>query len=138
MSNIEKKLPQRFPFLLIDKIISIEPGKRVVVVKNITANEPYFIGHFPKKAIMPGVLITEAMAQAAILCFSDIYEYYYLTSIKLRLLNKARPGDQLRIEAVVLKMVSDAGIFKVSSFVEDKLIAKGELSIKAVHEIDDE
>ena len=101
--QIRKFLPHRYPFLLIDKVTSYEPFKSIVAVKNVSVNEPFFLGHFPVKPIMPGVLIIEAMAQAAALlgCVSttDVNrdgQLYYLVGVdKVRFKRPVEPGDQL-------------------------------------------
>lgn len=125
---------QRYPFLFIDRITDLEKEKRVVAIKNVTFNEPFFVGHFPKEKIMPGALISEAMAQAAIFLFYNEEEkppIYYLASIKARFLSPVVPGDQMRMEAVPIKIVKDSGVVKVVTYVEDKKVASGEFSFKA-------
>jgi len=133
---IERFLHQRYPFLMIDKITELEKGKRVVAVKHVSVNEPFFEGHFPQKKIMPGVLITEAMAQAGSMLFYDEARndnsIYYLGSIKTRFLHPVVPGDSIKIEAVPVKITKDAGIIKAESSVNGKIVAKGEFSFKAV------
>lgn len=114
-------LPHRFPFLLIDRVRECEPGRRIVAIKNVTMNEPYFQGHFPDRPIMPGVLILEAMAQAAaILGFrtmekrpDDESMYYFAGIDNARFKKPVIPGDQLVIE--VLFGASRRGIGKFSS-----------------------
>ena len=111
-------LPQRFPFLMIDRVLECEPGKRIRALKNVSANEPYFPGHFPTRPVMPGVLILEAMAQAAgILVFrtlgtrpDDKSIYYYAGIDKARFKRPVVPGDQLQIEVEILG--SKRGIWK--------------------------
>lgn len=103
-------LPQRYPLLMIDRVLECEPGKRIVALKNVTSNEPHFTGHFPGRPIMPGVLILEAMAQAAgILVFRTQGEkpsantvYYYAGIDEARFKRPVVPGDRLEIEAVIL------------------------------------
>ena len=103
-------LPQRYPLLMIDRVLACEPGKRIVALKNVTSNEPHFTGHFPGRPIMPGVLILEAMAQAAgILVFRTQGEkpsantvYYYAGIDQARFKRPVVPGDRLEIEAVIL------------------------------------
>jgi len=103
-------LPQRFPLLMVDRVLACEPGKRIVALKNVTANEPYFPGHFPNRPVMPGVLILEAMAQAAgILVFrtegkipDESSLYYYAGIDRARFKRPVAPGDQLEIEVVIL------------------------------------
>lgn len=103
-------LPQRYPLLMVDRVLSCEPGKRIVALKNVSNNEPHFLGHFPGRPIMPGVLILEAMAQAAgILVFrtcdakpSADNIYYYAGIDKARFKRPIVPGDRLEIEATIL------------------------------------
>jgi 3-hydroxyacyl-[acyl-carrier-protein] dehydratase len=106
VNEVIAHLPQRFPFLLIDRVKEFEPGKRIVALKNVSVNEPYFPGHFPHRPIMPGVLILEAMAQAAgVLVFrsrgvkpDDKTVYYYVGIDNARFKRPVVPGDQLEIE----------------------------------------
>jgi len=113
-------LPQRFPILMIDRVLECEPGKRIKALKNVTANEPHFPGHFPRRPVMPGVLILEAMAQAAaILAFRTMGQrpdensvYYYAGIDNARFKRVIEPGDQLTIE--VLLLGSKRGIWKFS------------------------
>src|SRR5882762_5186684 len=106
IAQVLEHLPHRFPFLLVDRIKAIEVGKRIVALKNVTINEPFFQGHFPQRPIMPGVLILEAMAQAAgILVFrtrgtkpDDKSLYYYVGIDNARFKKPVVPGDQLEIE----------------------------------------
>lgn len=111
-------LPQRFPLLMIDRVKECEPGKRILALKNVSANEPHFPGHFPHRPIMPGVLILEAMAQAAgILAFQTLgvkpsgdFDYLYAGIDGARFKRPVIPGDQLEIE--VLLQASKRGIWK--------------------------
>ncbi|HOO97353.1 MAG TPA: 3-hydroxyacyl-ACP dehydratase FabZ [Caldisericia bacterium] len=113
--EIQKILPHRFPFLMIDKILEVEPGVRAVGVKNVTNTEPHFQGHFPGLPTMPGVLIVEAMAQVGAVCGLLLPEYKgaitYFTGIdNLRFKKPVVPGDVIRIEVVVEKI--RMGVFK--------------------------
>jgi 3-hydroxyacyl-[acyl-carrier-protein] dehydratase len=120
IQEVLRYLPHRFPFLLIDRVLECEPGKRIVALKNVTANEPHFVGHFPDRPIMPGVLILEAMAQAAaILGFRTMQQppddnsmYYFAGIDNARFKKPVAPGDQLVIE--VLALQSRRGITKFS------------------------
>jgi 3-hydroxyacyl-[acyl-carrier-protein] dehydratase len=120
IGEVLEHLPHRFPFLLIDRIRTVELGKRIVALKNVTINEPFFQGHFPGRPIMPGVLILEAMAQAAgILVFKtqgnkpQADSVYYLAGIdKARFKRPVVPGDQLEIEVVLERGVR--GVWKFS------------------------
>ena len=107
--GIQKILPHRYPFLFVDAVLEIDPGKRIVSVKNVSVNEGFFQGHFPGKPILPGVLIIEAMAQTGgILLLSEVPEkeqkLFYLAAVdESRFRRPVVPGDQLRIEVTVLK-----------------------------------
>jgi 3-hydroxyacyl-[acyl-carrier-protein] dehydratase len=120
ITQVLKYLPQRYPVLMIDKVKECEPGKRIVAIKNVSANEPHFQGHFPGRPIMPGVLILEAMAQAAgVLVFSaegaiqqsDRMVYYYVGIDKARFKKPVVPGDQLEIEVVLERALRGIGKF---------------------------
>jgi len=118
VEEIKEYLPQRYPFLLVDRIVEMDLGKSIVGYKNVTINEPFFEGHFPHKPIMPGVLIIEALAQVAgVLGFKsqekkpkDGYLYYFVGADNIRLRRPVIPGDQLKLEAVIA--TSKKGIFK--------------------------
>ncbi|MDY6855195.1 MAG: 3-hydroxyacyl-ACP dehydratase FabZ [Thermodesulfobacteriota bacterium] len=127
-------LPHRFPFLLIDRIVEVEPGKRVVGIKNITVSEPFFQGHFPDYPIMPGVLLIEAMAQTGgVLALSSEPEkvedknFYFSTIDKVKFRKPVVPGDQVRFEVEVIKQRSSLWRFKGKAFVGESLVAEGEL-----------
>lgn len=118
VNEIRKYLPHRYPFLLVDRVVELVPGESIVAYKNVTVNEPFFNGHFPDHPVMPGVLIVEAMAQAAgILGFKTMDKtpqdgsiYYFVGSDKLRFKRPVVPGDRLQLEA---KIVSEKrGIWK--------------------------
>ena len=135
IEEIQKILPQQFPFLMIDRIIELEPKKKVVALKNVSINEGFFSGHFPGNPVMPGVLIIEAMAQAMIMLFYDPQglpkekmPVYYLGSVKVRFLNPVFPGDQLEITIEPLKIISGSGIVNAVAQVSGKEVARGELS----------
>lgn len=127
-------LPHRYPFLLIDKVIALEEGKTLTAIKNVTINEAYFVGHFPKRPVMPGVLIIEAMAQAGgILAYkstkttADDGTLYYFAGIdNARFRRIVEPGDQLRIEVSVLRSKRD--IWKLSgiAYVDDEIACTAE------------
>ncbi|MGI9250458.1 MAG: 3-hydroxyacyl-ACP dehydratase FabZ [Pseudohongiellaceae bacterium] len=109
IEEIKEYLPQRYPFLMVDRVVEMELGKSIVAYKNVTANEPFFQGHFPDQPIMPGVLIIEALAQAAgVLGFrtqqkkpADGYQYLFVGADQVRLRRPVVPGDQLRLEATM-------------------------------------
>ena len=134
--QIKQIIPQRFPFLMLDRVVEIEPGTRVVGLKNLTGNEWFYQGHFPKKAITPGAMICEAIAQTGIVFFhvtqgNDRDVTYLLGSLKIRFLEPVWPGDQLRIEVTPLKLTSNAGILNADVKVEDRTVAKGEFALAA-------
>ncbi|ABY91435.1 3-hydroxyacyl-ACP dehydratase FabZ [Thermoanaerobacter sp. X514] len=130
--GIRKILPHRYPFLLVDRIIEIEEGKKAVGIKNVTANEPFFQGHFPDNPIMPGVLIVEALAQVAGIAVMNIEEFKgklgLFTGIdKCRFKKVVRPGDQLVLEVLIdsikMGLVKAKGVAKVG----DEVAATAEL-----------
>lgn len=132
--GIKKLIPQRFPFIMIDKILEVEPGKHAVSVKNISGNDILFLGHFPEKAIMPGVAIIEAMAQTSIILFATDKEregskkpIYYLGSVKARFLHPVVPGDQLKIKATNIKSLPSGAYVSAEAFVDDKKVSEAEL-----------
>ena len=143
---IKRIIPQRFPFLMLDRIVELEPGVRTVGLKNLTGNEWFYQGHFPKRAVTPGAMISEAVAQTGIIFFhytrddqADLERdaTYLLGAIRLRFLEPAWPGDQLRMEVTPVKVMSQAAMLAARVLVEDRLIAKGEfmLSAKANREL---
>lgn len=140
MKNMEIRevleyLPHRYPFLLIDRVLQCEPGKRVVALKNVTINEPFFQGHFPYYPVMPGVLIVEAMAQAAaILTFhtekakADERSVYYLVGIDdARFKKPVAPGDSLRLDVTLNRQVRGLWKFGGRALVGDTLVAEAQL-----------
>ncbi|MBX3606306.1 MAG: 3-hydroxyacyl-ACP dehydratase FabZ [Piscinibacter sp.] len=116
--QILKKLPHRYPFLMVDRVVALEKGQRIRAIKNVTANEEFFNGHFPRRPVMPGVLMLEALAQAAaILAFETLGQepdentvYYFAAIDGARFKRPVEPGDQLILEATLGRM--KAGIFK--------------------------
>lgn len=130
--EIQEIIPHRYPFLLIDKIIEIEYGKKAVGIKNVTANEPFFMGHFPENPIMPGVLIVEAMAQVGAVAVLGAKEHKGKLAVftgidKLRFKKQVLPGDTLRMEVEMVAIKRGIGKAKASAFVDDELAASGEL-----------
>ena len=135
IEEIKRYLPHRYPFLLIDRVVEFEPDKRITAIKNVTVNEPFFQGHFPHYAVMPGVLIIEAMAQAA--CFLSIKSrgqendgnsvYYFVGIDGARFKRPVVPGDQLRLEVELLAM--RRGLFKYSAVakVDGQVASEAEL-----------
>ena len=128
-------LPQRFPILMIDRVLECEPNKRILALKNVSANEPYFPGHFPHRPVMPGVLILEAMAQAAgILVFrtlgskpDDKSVYYYAGIDNARFKRPVEPGDQLMIEVTILRSKRGIWKFGCTARVGDTLVAEADI-----------
>ena len=133
IEDIKAYLPQRYPFLMVDRVLEIELGKRIKAYKNVTTNEEFFNGHFPNKQIMPGVMIIEALAQAAgVLGFKsqeklprDGYIYYFVGADEVRLKRPVVPGDQLMLEAEI--MTVRRGIYKFQC----KATVDGELACEA-------
>jgi UDP-3-O-[3-hydroxymyristoyl] N-acetylglucosamine deacetylase/3-hydroxyacyl-[acyl-carrier-protein] dehydratase len=133
IDDIMKILPHRYPFLLVDRILEVEPGKRIVGIKNVTINEPFFQGHFPGHPVMPGVLILEALAQVGgILVLGHVPEpekkVMYFTSVNnVKWRKPVKPGDQLRLEAEVLQirgmMCKMSGVAKV----DGQVVAEAEM-----------
>lgn len=131
ITDILKILPHRYPFLLVDRVLEIEPGKKAVGLKNVTINEPFFQGHFPGQPIMPGVLILEAMAQVGgVLLLSMTGNQgklaYFGGMDKVRFRNPVHPGDTLIMEVEILKTKGNAGKVKAVAKVDNKLVAEGE------------
>ncbi len=133
IKEIMSLLPHRYPFLLVDKITELEEDKRIVGIKNVTVNEPFFQGHFPEYPIMPGVLIVEAMAQVGgLLAFkssgAEGKKIVYFAGIdKARFRNPVIPGDQLRFVVALLRTKRSIWVFKGEAFVDEKLVAEAEL-----------
>ena len=138
IAEIERLLPHRYPFLLLDRIVEFEPQKRIVALKNVTANEPFFQGHFPGFPIMPGVLVLEALAQAGALMIlhedqAPGERLIYFTGVDAcRFRSPVVPGDQLRLEVEVLRFRSTAGRMQGRALVDGKLAAEGTLSCAVV------
>lgn len=133
--QILQHLPQRYPILLIDRVIDYTLGESLVAIKNVSVNEPFFQGHFPHRPVMPGVLIVEAMAQATgVLAFKtsaaqpDNHSLYYLVGIdNARFKQPVEPGDQLLIEVKLIRIIRGVWKYEATTKVEDKLVASAEL-----------
>jgi 3-hydroxyacyl-[acyl-carrier-protein] dehydratase len=131
--EILRSLPHAFPFRMIDRILQIERGKRATALKNVSMNEPYFLGHFSKKPILPGILILEAMAQTGGLAFQSSFEKEEkgmpaLASVEeFRVKKRVIPGDQLIIKAEVLRIFSNLAKVKVLASVGEETVAEGTL-----------
>ena len=130
-------LPHRYPFLLLDRVLEIEPAKRVVALKNVTINEPFFQGHWPEQPIMPGVLQLEAMAQlAGVLLLRKLENTGKLAVLwsidKVKLRGAVVPGDQLRIEVETIRARPQVGHVRARCKVAGKLVAEAELKFTLV------
>ncbi len=125
-------LPHKYPFLLVDRVIELEPGVRAVGIKNVTINEPFFPGHFPGNPIMPGVLIVEAMAQVAgILALKSGVSgkaVYFISIDKVKFRKPVMPGDQLRFEVKVTHTRGNIWKFEGSAYVDEKLTTEAEFA----------
>ena len=133
IQEIKEIIPHRYPMLLVDRIEELEEGKRVVAKKNVTINEPFFQGHFPHEPVMPGVLIVEAMAQAAAVALLSLPDFrgktaYFGGLDKAKFRKKVTPGDTLILEVEILKVKSAAGIGKGIAYVDGKKVAEAELT----------
>ncbi|MDR2187273.1 MAG: 3-hydroxyacyl-ACP dehydratase FabZ [Azonexus sp.] len=132
IKEILEYLPHRYPFLLVDRVVTVEPGKAIHAYKNITMNEPYFVGHFPHHPVMPGVLIVEALAQAAaILAFKtndtkpDANSLFYFVGIdECRFKKPVMPGDQLHLHVETLRQMRGIGKFKAEARVDGQIAAE--------------
>lgn len=139
INKVLSLLPHRYPFLLIDRVLEYEKDKRLLAMKNVTYNEPFFNGHFPILPVMPGVLIVEAMAQATGLLamesnpetVNETTIYLFVGIDKARFKQQVEPGDQLIIEVTQNKMKRGIGFFTCSATVEDKIVATAEIMCTA-------
>lgn len=134
--EIQKIIPHRFPFLLIDRVEELVPNEKLVAVKNVSVNEHFFVGHFPEEKVMPGVLILEAMAQAACIYFYYSQNWqgkgltYYLGKVDAKFMEKVVPGDQMKIEVKTIKLTKEVGFVNAQSFVNGKMVAQAEMGVK--------
>jgi beta-hydroxyacyl-ACP dehydratase FabZ len=140
IQEIMKFLPHRYPFMLIDRILEFEPHKRVVGIKNVTINEPFFQGHFPGHPIMPGVLLIEAMAQTGgVLALKSIPEeevskkvLYFMSIDKARFRKPVLPGDQVRFELNMIRERGPVKSFKAVATVDGAVVAESEMMAMVV------
>lgn len=134
IAEIMDILPHRYPFLLVDRIIELEPRRRIVGIKNVTINEPFFQGHFPGAPVMPGVLILESLAQTAgVLMYHEVTDHQtklmYLTGMdKVKWRQPVFPGDTLRLELTVLRIKSRYIKLRGEAFVDGQLVAEAEIT----------
>jgi len=133
ITEIQKIIPHRYPFLMIDRVLECRPNEQLIAIKNVSMNEQFFVGHFPDEKVMPGVLIIEAMAQAG--CIYYYYSrkmqgkdlIYYLAKVSTKFMKPVVPGDQLKIVVTTLKLMSKVGFLRTKAYVKDELVAEGEL-----------
>jgi 3-hydroxyacyl-[acyl-carrier-protein] dehydratase len=131
--EIQKIIPHRYPFLLIDKVIEIIPGEKLTAIKNVSINEQFFVGHFPKEKVMPGVLMIEAMAQAGCIYFYYTKNMhgknliYYLAKVEAKFHVPVVPGDQLIIEVRTIKLMNNAGFLDIKCMVKEKLVSEAKI-----------
>jgi len=131
--DILRKLPHRYPMLMVDRVLELEHGKRIKALKNVTMNEPYFVGHFPRRPVMPGVMMLEALAQAAALLSYDAVDakpddksiYYFAGIDSARFKRPVEPGDQMILDVTLERM--KAGIFKFQA----RASVDGETAVEA-------
>lgn len=133
IEEIKAIIPHRYPMLLIDRVEELEAGKRIVAKKNVTANEPFFQGHFPMEPVMPGVLIVEAMAQAGAVALLSLEDFqgktaYFGALDKVKFRKKVVPGDSLRLEIEIQKIKGSAGVGKGIAYVDGKKACEAELT----------
>jgi 3-hydroxyacyl-[acyl-carrier-protein] dehydratase len=134
--KILTKLPHRYPFLLVDRVLEIDKGKTIKALKNVTINEPFFQGHFPYRPVMPGVLMLEALAQASALLAFDAMDsgatedkvYYFAGMEGVRFKRPVEPGDQLILEATLLRMKSGIFKFQTRALVDGVIAVEAELT----------
>ncbi len=135
INEILKHLPHRYPMLLVDRVLECVPGERIIALKNVSINEPFFPGHYPHQPVMPGVLIIEAMAQtAAILSFKTLNDrsndntvYYFVGIEGARFKKPVLPGDQMMLEACIVYHKRGMWRFKVQATVDGQLVSEAEL-----------
>jgi 3-hydroxyacyl-[acyl-carrier-protein] dehydratase len=133
--RILSQLPHRYPFLLVDRVVALEQGQRITALKNVTINEPFFMGHFPHRPVMPGVLMLEALAQAAALLTFDMQDaspdaqtvYYFAGIDHARFKRPVEPGDQLMLEVELDRVRAGIYKFKARATVAGELACEGDL-----------
>lgn len=133
--EVLKQLPHRYPFLLVDRVLECLPGESLTALKNVTVNEPYFVGHFPHRPVMPGVIILEALAQATgLLAFATVGStpeenvlYYFVGIDKARFRKPVEPGDQVVLHVRLLRKIRGMWKFSTEAKVDDKVVASAEM-----------
>ena len=133
VEEIKSLIPQRYPFLMLDRVTELKEGELISAYKNVSINESYFNGHFPENPIFPGALTAEAMAQAAcVLLKKSIKDLkatnFYVTNMKIRFSKPVKPGDRLSIKIKTVKMTRMGGVFETEARVDNDIIAKGEMT----------
>lgn len=129
---IQEIIPHRYPFLLVDRIVELETGKKAVGIKNVSANEPFFQGHFPQYKVMPGVLIVEALAQVGAIIVLGMPENrgrlaFFAGIDKMRIRRQVVPGDQLRLEVEMFRFKGTFGKGRAKAYVGEELAVEGEM-----------
>jgi 3-hydroxyacyl-[acyl-carrier-protein] dehydratase len=137
INEIQKFLPHRYPFLLVDRILGIDPGTKATGIKNVTINEEFFRGHFPGQPIMPGVLIIEALAQVAgVLAFhsgaTPGKSVFFMSIEKAKFRRPVVPGDQLKLEATILQHRGNVWKFIGNAIIEEKIVAEAEFTAMVI------
>ena len=136
VTRIQELLPHRYPFLLVDRVLELEPNQRILAVKNVSINEPFFQGHFPGHPVMPGVLVLEALAQAGGLLTqlsasgagADDEKLFYLVKIdNARFSRMVVPGDQLMLEVKLKRMIRNMAMYECSASVDGKQVASADI-----------
>lgn len=132
--KILELLPHRYPILLVDRVLSLEPGKQIIALKNVSINEPYFVGHFPQKPVMPGVLILESLAQtAALLTFGTDMKrepnklYYFVGIDEARFKKPVEPGDQLHLHVSLERYMRGIWKFDAKALVDGQIVCQAKL-----------
>lgn len=138
---VRELLPQQYPILMIDRVLDVDPGKRITCLKNVTGSEPWLQGHFPDFAVMPGALILEALAQASILLFRcgeatenkpDPNTIYLFGSVRAKMKHVVRPGDALHLSVEPLTMMGDGGAVRGTASVDERICVEAELYFSKV------
>ena len=136
VEDIKKLIPHRYPFLLVDRVLAYEPGKKITAMKNVTINEPFFVGHFDGYPVMPGVLIVEALAQAAGILAVKTHDgdvrqenalYFFVGIDNCRFKRQVIPGDQLTLEVEMLRVARGIGKFRAVAKVDGEIAAEADL-----------